>query len=259
MPKSRREFLATTAASAAALVAGVNAEAQTPAPATTPAAGTPPAFGTAPAVGPEVSAATIAEAQKLVRVERSAAERAQAAGNWRQSMAATMERRTGPRKVAGARARPGHPLESDDPGAGRPVRERFMRSTAPGPLPARDEDIAFAPVTCAFALDRVARAHLRAVDAHLPRADEALRLEAQVRHHGDTRPRARAGTARGCGDSDRELPRPAARDSIRGEGPPRHRRGSATTYGAEPYRDRVPDADAVVVERLAPAPCSWPS
>lgn len=51
----------------------------------TPIAGTPPAFGTAPPVGPEVSAATFAEAEKLMRVELTAAERVQAAGNWRQA------------------------------------------------------------------------------------------------------------------------------------------------------------------------------
>ena len=50
--------------------------------------------------GPEVSAETFAQAEKLVEVELSAAERAQAAANWRNSMAPLYERRTGPRKVA---------------------------------------------------------------------------------------------------------------------------------------------------------------
>ena len=90
MAKSRREFL--TRAAAGLLGAGAAAKAAAgapgPEPQTTPVAGTPPAFGTAPPVGPEVTAATFAEAEKLVRVEMTAAERAQAAGNWRQSMAA---------------------------------------------------------------------------------------------------------------------------------------------------------------------------
>src|SRR5207245_6487575 len=62
--------------------------------------GSPPAFGTAPPVGPEVGPATFAEAEKLVQVQYSAKERAVAAGNWRESMAALYERRAGPRKVA---------------------------------------------------------------------------------------------------------------------------------------------------------------
>src|SRR3984893_16187102 len=69
-----------------------------PSPATPP--GMPPAFGTGPSVGPEVTPATLAEAEKLMQVELTPAERAQAAGNWRVSMAPLYERRTGPRKVA---------------------------------------------------------------------------------------------------------------------------------------------------------------
>ncbi len=61
-----------------------------------PPPGSPSAFGTAPPVGPVVSPDTFAEAEKLVRVEMTDAERAQAAGNWRNSMAALYERRTGP-------------------------------------------------------------------------------------------------------------------------------------------------------------------
>src|ERR1700693_973464 len=116
MAKSRREFL--TDASAGLFGAAVVLHAQDQKPATpqsvppqsaasspgqqamNPPPGTTSAFGTAPAVGPEVSPATFAEAEKLVRVEMTEAERAQAAGNWRKSMAALYERRTGPKKVA---------------------------------------------------------------------------------------------------------------------------------------------------------------
>src|SRR5664279_947622 len=102
MPKTRRDFLTTAAAGVASLTVGSRAEAQTPSapPSATPAAGTPPAFGTAPAVGPAISPATIAEAEKLLRVALTPKDRAQAAGNWREAMAGTMERRTGPKKVA---------------------------------------------------------------------------------------------------------------------------------------------------------------
>src|SRR6202012_4963763 len=97
MGRSRREVLAQSSMGLiGAVVAGEveNAAAQTP---TTP--GAPPAFGTAAPVGPEVSTATFVEAEKLVQVTMSPAHRAEAAGNWRQSMAAVYERRTGPRKV----------------------------------------------------------------------------------------------------------------------------------------------------------------
>lgn len=99
MSKSRRELLTRAAAGIVGVAAAPAASATVPEPQATPAPGTPPAFGTAPALGPEVSAMTFAEAEKLMRVELTPAERAQAAGNWRQSMAALTERRTGPRKV----------------------------------------------------------------------------------------------------------------------------------------------------------------
>src|SRR5277367_435962 len=127
MPNSRREFLTQ---SALTLLASTAALAQNPATPTTP--GAPPAFGTAPAVGPEVSSETFAEAEKLVRAELTAAERAQAAGNWRMSMAALYERRTGPKKVAlEAGLAPATQWNPVLPGmkAG-PRRDRFVRSAA---------------------------------------------------------------------------------------------------------------------------------
>src|SRR5215468_10319024 len=99
MAESRRKFFARAAAGVVGAAAGraaLRAQSAPPAPQPTPAAGTPPAFGTAPPVGPEIAASDVAAAEKLVRIELTASERAQAAGNWRESMAATMERRTGP-------------------------------------------------------------------------------------------------------------------------------------------------------------------
>src|SRR5450830_1816163 len=252
MPKSRREFLTTTAASAAALVTGVHADAQTPPPASTPAAGTPPAFGTAPAVGPEVTAATIAEAEKLVRVELTPAERAQAAGNWRQAMASVMERRTGPRKVALEESlAPATRWDPMIPGVpAGPASDRFVRSTAsPGTLPKRDEDIAFAPVsalsrwieTRALTSERLTRIYLDRIE----RFDGKLKCVITL-----TRDLALEQARR----ADAEI----AAGKYRG---PLHgipwgtkdlldTKGIRTTWGAEPYRDRVPDADAAVVQRL---------
>ena len=102
MGRSRREFLAQSSMGLiGAVIVGEAevAEGQASGSPQTPTPGAPPAFGTAPPVGPEVSTGTFVEAEKLVQVTMSPAHRAQAAGNWRQSMAAVYERRTGPRKV----------------------------------------------------------------------------------------------------------------------------------------------------------------
>src|SRR5262245_4176362 len=109
---TRRQFLITAPMGmvAASIACGggdgapQGAATSTPAP-TSPAGppstpGAPPTFGTAPGAGPAVSSATFAEAEKLVQVTMSPAEREMAAASWRQSMASYLERRVGPRKVA---------------------------------------------------------------------------------------------------------------------------------------------------------------
>jgi hypothetical protein len=99
---TRRQFLIH--APLAFLVTATACREQAPAPATAsnpPAtAGAPPTFASAPGVGPDVTPATFAEAEKLMQVTMTAAERAQAASTWRSSMAPYLERRTGPRRVA---------------------------------------------------------------------------------------------------------------------------------------------------------------
>src|SRR5271163_1279328 len=161
MAKSRREFLSDASAGLLGAAVALHAQHQKPVAAQSavptsgdqalnPPPGTPSAFGTAPPVGPEVSPATFAEAEKLVRVEMTEADRAQAASNWRNSMAALYERRTGPKKVAlESTLSPASRWDPVLPGmkAG-PDRDLFIRSkNDAGPLPKHDEDIAFAPVT----------------------------------------------------------------------------------------------------------------
>src|SRR5690242_17221766 len=76
-----------------------NSSSQTPSQTpTTP--GAPPTFGTGAGSGPVVTPETFAEAEKLMQVTMTAAEREQAAQSWRTSLAPYLERRTGPRKVA---------------------------------------------------------------------------------------------------------------------------------------------------------------
>jgi hypothetical protein len=96
MSKSRRQFLTEAALTALAAAAGCGSKPQQvgelPPGSPSPSA-TPP-------VGPEVSTSTFTEAEKLVQVELSSADRAVAARSWRTSLASVYERRTGPRKAA---------------------------------------------------------------------------------------------------------------------------------------------------------------
>jgi Asp-tRNA(Asn)/Glu-tRNA(Gln) amidotransferase A subunit family amidase len=256
MSGSRRGFLVSSCAALLA-PAGVAGAAQAPpaaagAPPDEPPAGTPPAFGTAPAVGPEVSAATFAEAEKLVAVELTTAERTQAAASWRSGMAAVHERRSGPRKVPlAASLAPYSTCSPVLPGHGPlPSRARFVRSERdPGPLPAVDADIAYAPVW------------------KLARWIETRRLQSQRLTHIYFERCARFDPRLRCVITPtRELALAQAQQADREIAAGRYRgplhgipwgakdlldtAGIPTTYGAEPYRERVPAADAAVVRRL---------
>ncbi len=257
MPKTRRDFLAAAATGALGLAVGPRGDAQTPlspepSPQTTPAAGTPPAFGTAPPVGPEITPATVAEAEKLVRVALTPKDRAQAAGNWRQAMAGTMERRTGPRKVVlEPSLAPASRWNPVLPGlSAGPARGVFARSKGePGPLPKRDEDIAFAPVSAlsrwieskALSSERLTRIYLdrlRRFDPQLKcviTLTPELALELAARADAEIAAGKYRGPLHGIPWGVKDL---------------LDTKGIRTTWGAEPYRDRVPDADAYVVRRL---------
>ena len=255
MAESRRKFFARAAAGVVGAAAGraaLRGQSTPPAPQPTPAAGTPPAFGTATPVGPEIAAADVAAAEKLMRVELTPSERAQAAGNWREAMAGTMERRTGPRKVAlEPSVSPATRWDPMIPGvAPAPARDRFVRSTSdPGPLPTRDDDIAFAPVwrlsrwleNRSLTSERLTRIYLTRIE----RFDPKLRCVITL-----TRDFALSQARQ----ADAEI----AAGKYRG---PLHgipwggkdlldTKGIPTTYGAEPYRTRIPDADSFVVRRL---------
>jgi Asp-tRNA(Asn)/Glu-tRNA(Gln) amidotransferase A subunit family amidase len=255
MPKTRRDFLTAAAAGIAGIAAGSHGEAQTPSappPQPTPAAGTPPAFGTAPAVGPEISPATVAEAEKLVRVTLTEKDRAQAAGNWREAMAGTMERRTGPKKVAlEASLAPASRWDPVLPGlTAGPARDRFLRGKAdPEPVPKRDDDIAFAPVAAlsrwieskALSSERLTRIYLERLRRFDPKLRCVITLTPDLALEQARRADAEiaAGKYRGPLHG---IPW-GVKDLL-------DTRGIRTTWGAEPFRNRVPDRDAAVVERL---------
>jgi Asp-tRNA(Asn)/Glu-tRNA(Gln) amidotransferase A subunit family amidase len=249
MSKSRRQFLAATSLTLLGAAAASFSKAQVSADLPP---GSPSAFGTGPAVGPEVTVSTFAEAEKLVQVELSNAERTMAAASWRQTMAGLYERRTGPRKVAlEATLAPASRWDPVLPGQKiLPSRDRFMRSNAdPGALPANDEDIAFAPVTQLsrwietgkLSSQRLTNLYLERLERFNPKLRCVITL---------TRELAMAQSKQ----ADAEI----AAGKYRG---PLHgipwgtkdlldTAGIPTTYGAEPFRNRVPREDAVVVKRL---------
>src|SRR5262245_57368134 len=152
----RRQFLRSGSLALAAALASCSRPQQpssSASPGTPSTPGAPPAFNTGPVVGPPVTPETFAEAAKLAQYEMTEAERRMAAASWRTSMAPLLERRIGPRKIAldptVAPATQWSPwlLDAHPATAGAESRDRFVRtSTDPGPLPASDSDIAYAPV-----------------------------------------------------------------------------------------------------------------
>ncbi len=220
-----------------------------------PTPGAPPTFGAAPEVGPEVSPETFKEAEKLVQVTMTPEHRAVAAKSWRASMAALYERRTGPRKIAlDAEVSPASrwiPLRSSERAG--PASSTFTRSkTDPGPLPANDADIAFAPLTrlarwietrklTSERLTNIYLERLRRFDPKLrcvitliaePALAQAKKADAEIAS-GKYR-----GPLHGIPYGVKDLLDTA---------------GIATTYGAEPFRNRVPKEDSAVVKHLTEA------
>ena len=249
---TRRQFLiqAPLGLLGAAVACSGNApQSQTPA---TPTAGAPPTFGTAPEVGPEVTTATFAEAEKLARVTMTPAERTMAAATWRKTIAPMMERRTGPRTVAlepeVSPATRWTPIESQ--GHTPPTRDHFVRATVdPGPLPANDADIAFAPVwKLSRWIEKRALTSERLTNIYL---DRIARLDSKVHciitltrdHALEQAKRADAEISAGKYRGPLHGVPWGVKDLV-------DTAGIATTYGAEPFRNRVPAADAPLVKRL---------
>src|SRR5437870_662106 len=248
---TRRQFLIRAPlgvlVAAAACRKSPPSNSQTP---TTP--GAPPTFGTGTGSGPEVTPATFAEAERLMQVTMTPAERQQAADSWRQSLAPYLERRNGPRKLAiAATDSPATLWNPMLPGiAASPSRDQFVRSNADGaPLPSADDAIAFAPVTQLsrwiesrqLTSERLTHIYLSRIE----RLDGKIRAIITVtKDHALARAR----------QADAEI----AAGKYRG---PLHgipygvkdlldTKDIPTTYGAEPFRNRLPSEDSAVVRRL---------
>jgi Asp-tRNA(Asn)/Glu-tRNA(Gln) amidotransferase A subunit family amidase len=245
--------LSSFAALAAALesTAAASAAAQVPAQQQqTP--GAPTAFGTSPAVGPEVTPDDFAHAEKLVQITMTAQERAQAAGNWRMQMAPNYELRTGPRKLRLEPAlspatlwNPAIPEVKLDEGTGT-----FMPAMPPtSDRPRNKEDIAYAPVTQlakwieggVLTSEELTKIYLDRLAQHGPQLRCVITL---TRDHALQQAKA----------ADREISQGRYRGPLHGipwgAKDLLDTAGIPTTYGAEPYRNRVPDRDSAVVKRL---------
>jgi Asp-tRNA(Asn)/Glu-tRNA(Gln) amidotransferase A subunit family amidase len=255
MGRSRREFLAQSSMGLiGAVMAGeeVASAEQTPQTSATP--GAPPAFGTAPPVGPEVSTATFVEAEKLMQVTMSAEHRAEAAGNWRQSMAAVYERRSGPRKVEIEYG--DAPATVWNPRLGGPVRAESVGPENVGggavripSLPTNEDDIAFAPAVFLgswirmrqITSERLTKIYLERLKRFQPKLNCVITL---CEEHALEQARA----------ADKEIAAGKRRGPLHGipwgAKDLLDTAGIKTTWGAEFYRDRVPEKDATVTQRL---------
>jgi Asp-tRNA(Asn)/Glu-tRNA(Gln) amidotransferase A subunit family amidase len=215
-------------------------------------AGAPPAFGAGPAFGPEVTTNTFAQAEKLVQFPMTESERAEAAESWRRTLASVYERRVGPRKL---------PLEDGlapattwnpaIPGVKVEVQtDKFVRSTVAGDsLPANDADVAFAPVTQLshwienrkLTSERLTRIYLERLQKFNPQLRCAITITRDLALEQAKQADAEIAVGKYRGPLH-GIPW-GAKDLL-------DTAGIRTTYGAEPYHDRVPKHDAEVVKRL---------
>ena len=253
MEKSRRQFLTVTSAGLIGAAVAHRASAQSPGPEQQPTPGAPPAFGTGPLVGPKISFSTVSEAEKLVQITMTDKEVAVAAASWQPNMAALYERRVGPRKVElEATLAPATKWNPALENVNRAVvvRDRFVRSTAnPNPLPTSDEDIAYAPVTRLsrwieqreLTSTRLTQIYLNRLQQFDPKLRCVITLTTD--HAMARAKQADAEIATGKYRGPLHGIPWGSKDLLDTAGIP-------TTYGAEPYRNRVPKEDAAVVKRL---------
>ncbi len=242
----RRRFLASAAA-----LAGAAGARPTLAQVSPPDAGPPPMptwAGSGPAGAvPGVTAATVAEAEKMVAVEYRPEQRAMIASCMAEQLAWITARRKVELPWSLAPASRFTPLL---PGAIPPRgRERLVRAAKAGPLPSQDADIAFASVAeqsrwierreltssrlTAICLERLKRLGPRLECVITPTEDLARRQAAEADR--EIAAGRRRGPLHGIPFGVKDLLDTA---------------GVATTFGAEPYRGRVPAEDAAVVARL---------
>jgi len=167
-------------------------------------------------------------------------------------MAAQRERRTGPRKLAlEPTLAPATRWDPALPGLRfGPKQDKFVRSDEDsGPLPSDDADIAFAPVTALsrwiqsrkLTSERLTGIYLARIEKFDPKLRCIITLNEE-------------GALAAARQADKEIAAGKYRGPLHGI--PYGVKdlldtvGLATTWGAEPFRNRVPTADSAVVARL---------
>jgi Asp-tRNA(Asn)/Glu-tRNA(Gln) amidotransferase A subunit family amidase len=196
---------------------------------------------------------TFREAEKLVNVEMAPADLAQAAGNWRVQMAPLLERRIGPRKLdPGPTDAPATLWNPAIPGAQveMPAASQFVRSAASDvPLPSDEAAIAFTPVhqlsrwieSRQLTSERLTQIYLRRIERYDPKLRCIITLTRE--HALEQARKADAEIASGHYRGPLHGIPWGGKDLLDTAGIP-------TTYGAEPFRDRVPTTNSAVVDRL---------
>jgi len=167
-------------------------------------------------------------------------------------MASLYERRTGPRKIAlESSLAPATKWDPMLPGLKMvPERDRFIRSKSePAPPPSKDEDIAFASVSqLSHWIQQRKLTSERLTDIYLQRLEKfnptlrcviTLTRELALKQAKQADLEIAAGKYRGPLHG---IPY-GAKDLLDTANIP-------TTYGAEPYRNRIPKEDAAVIKRL---------
>jgi len=253
--KSRRRFLAEGAlALAGVAVAGSKEAAAAPdagvsAPTGSSIFSGTPGAATAEA-GPPLTTGTFVEAEKLMRVTLTPEQRTQAAESWDGNFGAFFDRRKFKLTDDDGPALLWNPVLK---GTGRmPKQSKVVRSAWTPRKPPGDEDLAFAPV---HLLSRWVQS--RQVSSRQLTELALARLE---RYQGQLNciiTLVRESALEQAAAADREI----AQGKYRG---PLHgipfgvkdlldTAGIRTTWGAEPFRNRVPKQDATVVARLKAA------
>ena len=175
----------------------------------------------------------------------SSSERETAAGNWRKTMAPLYERRVGPRKFSPpASVAPASQWNPTLPGQpSGPTRDVFIRTAnVQTPLPASDQAIAFTPVsqlsrwieTRQLTSQRLTHIYLDRIRQFDSRLRSVITLTADV-------------ALTQAEKTDREIAAGHYRGPLHGipwgANDLLDTAGIATTYGAEPYRNRTPTQD----------------
>jgi Asp-tRNA(Asn)/Glu-tRNA(Gln) amidotransferase A subunit family amidase len=251
--KSRRRFLAEGALALAGVAAGASAGARA-----APDGGSPTGTGSifsgtpgdaAGAAGPTVTADDLAHAEKLMRVSMTPQQRTLAAESWDTIIGPFFARRD-------------FPLGDESPatvwnpvlqGTGRmPKRNRVVRTSWRSRRPPGNEELAFAPL---HVLSRWVQA--REVSSVRLTELALARLERYQPQLNCTITLVREQALAEAEAADREIARGKYRGPLHGI--PYGAKdlldtaGIRTTWGAEPFRNRVPKEDAAVIARLRAA------